>query len=350
MNRTLGRAHAGLRGRIQETSAPRHPMRRKLLFNIVAAALSLPFSVFSQHRDKVWRVGYLTLNHQTADEEFHLAFMQGMRDLGYVEGKNLAIERRSPGGSLDRLPGLAAELVRLKVDVILARGTQCTAAAQKASATMPIVMVGVGDPISSGFIKSLARPARNITGLASLTPDLSHKQLEMLLGVRPKLAHVAVLVDPHNATHTAVVKSMRVAAAGVGIKVLPVEARNSTEIAQALSAANRAAAGAVIVNGGAFNRHLPQISALAAKHGLASISAFREFAQAGGLMSYGQNLSHSFRRAATYVDKILKGTKPADIPVEQPAKFELLINMKTVKALGLTLPQSLLLQADGIIE
>jgi putative ABC transport system substrate-binding protein len=211
-------------------------------------------------------------------------------------------------------------------------------------------MVGVGDPVSSGFVKSLARPGGNITGLSSITPDLSQKQLEMLLSVRPKLARVAVLVDPGNTAHTAILATVRAVAPGAGVSILPVEARTGAEIAPAISKASRENAGAILVNGALFNGHLRQIAELAAKHRLPSVSAFRSFPQAGGLMSYGQNLTDSYRRAATYVDKILKGTKPADIPVEQPTRFELVINMKTAKALGLTIPQSVLVRADRVIE
>jgi len=311
--------------------------------------LAVPPRLFAQQQGKVWRIGILSLRPISAGA-LHGTFVQGMHELGYVEGKNLVMEWRFADGSPDRYPTLAAELARLRVDVMVVNGTPATEAARKATADIPIVMIGVGDPVSSGVIKSLARPGGNVTGLSSITSDLGQKHLEMLLSVAAKDMRAAVLVDPRNSAHSAILRNVRDAARTVGVTVLPLEARNAEEIAQALSMAGRKNVKAVIVNGGIFNRNLRQIAELAQKHKMVSISAFEEYVTAGGLMSYGQNLADSYRRAAYYVDRILKGTKPADLPVEQPTKFELVVNMKTAKALGVTIPQTVLVRATKVIE
>lgn len=323
--------------------------RRKLLFAIGAGALAAPFASFAQQQGKVWRVGFLTAGRPAALGSAG-AFRQGMRELGYVEGKNLVIEWRFTDGKVERLPGLAAELVQLKLDVIVAGGTPVTSVVQKATTTIPIVMVNVADPVDSGFIKTLARPGGNITGTSSLTSELSTKHLEMLLSVVPKLSRVAVLVNPDTPPHLATLKNIQAAAQRASVKILPVEARTAQEIENAFSVMTQQSAGAVIVTGGLFNPHRRRIAELAAKHQLPSIAAARQYAEAGGVMSYGPDLSDTYRRAATYVDKILKGAKPGDLPVEQPTKFALLINGKTAKALGLTIPQSLLIQANEVIQ
>ena len=262
-----------------------------------------------------------------------------MRELGYVEGKNLVIEWRFADGKIERLPDLAAELVRLKVDVIVTAGTPATSAAQKATTTVPIVIANQGDPVGSGFVASLARPGGNITGLSNVNVDVVPKQLEMLLGMVPKLSHVAVLVNPDNSAHASILKNVQAAARSAGVKIMSVEARSAQDIDNAFSMMTRQNARAVIVAHALFNnQQWRQIAELAAKHRLPSISARVEFVEAGGLMSYGQNLADQFRLAATYVDKIFKGAKPADLPVQQSTKFELVINRKTAKALGLTIP------------
>jgi putative ABC transport system substrate-binding protein len=274
-----------------------------------------------------------------------------MRELGYVEGKNLVIEWRFAEGMYERLPTLAAELVKMQVDVIVPAGTPMIIAAQKATTTIPIVFGGINDPVGSGFVKSLARPGGNITGLSNISVDISAKHLEMLLGMVPKLSRVAVLVNPDNSSHAMVLKSVQSAAQRTNAKILPAEARTAPEIEKVFSAVTGAKAGAVIVAGDAlFNQQVRQIVELAAKHRLPSVGAIREYVDAGGLMSYGPSITESYRRAATYVDKILKGAKPGDLPVEQPTKFELFINRKTAKALGLTIPQSLLISADKVID
>ena len=274
-----------------------------------------------------------------------------MRELGYVEGKNLLIEWRYAEGKYERLTELAAELVRLKVDVIVAPGPPSIGAVHKVTTTVPIVMVNAQDPVGSGLIKSLARPGGNITGLSSLIVDISPKHLEMLMNMVPKLTRVAVLVNPDNSSHLLTLKNIQAAAQTANVKVLPVEATTALEIEKAFSAMAREKAGAVIVGRDAlFLQQARQIADLAAKNRLPTVSGIREHIEAGSLMVYGPNSTDSFRRAATYVDKIFKGAKPGDLPVEQPTKFEMVINRKTAIALGLTIPQSLLISADKVIE
>jgi putative ABC transport system substrate-binding protein len=327
--------------------------RRKLVLALGVSALAASLASFAQQQNKIWRVGFLSPRRRpdSLDSDVFGAFQQGMRALGYVEGKNLAIEWRFSNGTSERLSGLAAELVKLKVDVIVAQGGPATSAAQKTTATIPVVMGSVGDPVGSGFVKSLAHPGGNITGLSNLHVDLSPKLLEMLLSIVPKLSRVTVLINPDNSTNATILKSVQAVAQKRNVKILPAVARTPQEIENAFPVMTRQNAGAVIVARDAiFNQQARQIAQLAAKHRLPSVAATREYTDAGGLMSYGQNLAESYQRAATYVDKIFKGAKPGDLPVEQPTKLELFINRKTAKALGLTIPQELLISADKVIE
>jgi putative ABC transport system substrate-binding protein len=327
--------------------------RRKLLVVLGAGALAVPLSSFAQQQRKVWRVGFLSPRRRPAslDTDYFGAFPRGMRDLGYVEGKNLVIEWRFADGKFEHLPGLAAELVRLKVDVIVTAGPPAIVAAQKATTTIPIVIVTSIDPVDAGLVKSLARPGGNITGISNLSGEVSPKHLELLLTMVPKLSRVAVLVNPANSAHATMLKNVQAAAQKAHVKVLPVEARTLQEIETAFSVMTKENAGAIIVGlDPFFNQQVRQIAELAAKHRLPSISAYAVYAEGGGLMSYGSSLTDNFRRAATYVDKILKGANPGDLPVEQPTQFELFINRKTAKALGLTIPQSLLISTGKVIE
>ena len=327
--------------------------RRKLVVALGASALASPFASFAQEVGKVWRVGFLASRNRPASiesDEFG-AFPKGMRELGYVEGKNLVIEWRFAEGKFERLAGLAAELVKLKVDVIVTQSTPATSAAQKATATIPIVMSAVGDPVGSGFITSLVRPGRNITGLANMIVELGGKHLEMLSNAVPKLSRVAVLLNPDNESNPATLKTIRAAAQKTNIKILSVEARTPPEIETAFATMVRERARAMILaQDTVFVSQRRRIAELAIKNRLPSIGATQNFAEDGILMTYGTNFADLFRRAATHVDKILKGAKPAELPVEQPTKFELVINMKTAKALGIKIPQSLLVSADRVIE
>ena len=325
--------------------------RRRLVMAFGAGAVTGSFRANAQ-QDKVWRVGILATRNRPGllDADAFGQFMRGMRELGYIEGKNLQVEFRWAEGKYERLSGLAAELVELKVDVIVAAGAQDIDAARKATSTIPIVMATSPDPVVSGFAKTLAHPGGNITGLTNFTVDISPKLFEMLQSMVPKLSRLAVMMNPVNSSHAGVLQSVESSAQKAGVKVLPVEARSAVEIERAFSTMAQAKAGGVLVpRDGFYIQQLDQIAKLATKHRLPSISGYRQYVEAGGLMSYGQNAGESFRRAATYVDKILKGAKPGDLPIEQPTTFELYINGKTAKALGLTIPQSLRISADKVL-
>ncbi|MBI3371487.1 MAG: ABC transporter substrate-binding protein [Betaproteobacteria bacterium] len=327
--------------------------RRTLLIALGTGAFAGPLELLGQPQGKLWRVGFLSSRHvDLLDSDYYYGpFRQGMRELGYVEGRNLVIEWRSAEGDNARLPGLAEELVRLKLDVLITAGTPTTLAVQKTASPIPHVMIGVGDPVGNGLVKSLARPGGNTTGLSNITSELAPKLLELLRAMLPKVSRLAVLVNRTNVTHVAQLEGIQAAAGRLGVRIVPAEARSPQEIESALSAAARQNAGAIIVLlEPLFQQQKSQIVELAAKHRLPSIGAYGEFVEAGGLMSYGANLNGISLRAATYVDKIFKGAKPADLPVEQPTKFELFINRKTAKALGLTIPQSLLISADRVID
>ncbi len=326
--------------------------RRKFLFAASLAAL-VPEAALAQQQGKVWRVGFLSPRPRPASlaTDVFGAFSQGMRELGYVEGKNLAIEWRFADEEVERLAGLAAELVRLKVDVIVASANQATTAVQEKTTTIPIVMGNSSDPVGSGYVKSLAHPGGNITGLSNLSGDFISKHLEMLLSVAPRPSRVAVLLHPTDLAKVLTLKSIQAAAQSTGVTILPVEARGPQEFERAFITMIKAKAQAIIVVSNpifAVQRH--RIAELSAKNRLPFVSIYREYAEAGGLMSYGPSLLEQYRRAATYVDKILKGAKPGDLPVEQPTKFDLFVNRKTAKALGLTIPQSLLISADKVID
>ena len=328
------------------------PVRRIGLVLTLSLAFA-PFAAEAQQAAKVARLGFLALN-PAASPHLHEAFRQGLRDLGYVEARNLVIEYRDAKGKFERLPALAAELVALKVDVIVAGGTPHALAAQQATRTIPIVVTGAGDPVTSGLVTSLARPGGNVTGLSNLRPDLVGKCLEQLKQAVPGVSHVAVLWQPggrSERTEKDMLKEAEVAGRALGVRLQFVEARGPADFDRAFSDMTRARAGALTVWPTAmFFNERRRLVDLAAKNRLPTVYSWRESVDAGGLMAYGPNVADLFRRAATYVDKILKGAKPADLPVEQPTKFELVINLKTAKALGLTIPQTLLQRADQVIE
>ena len=327
--------------------------RRRVVLALGASAFAESLASFAQQQGRVWRVGFLAQRHVdfVDADNYYGPFTQGMRELDYVVGKNLVIEWRSAEGKSERLPELAAELVRLKVDVLATAGTPASIAAQKATTALPIVMIGVADPVGSGLVKSLARPGGNSTGLSTMNADLDPKRLEMLRGMAPKVTRVAVLVNPTNASHALGLQDIQAAAQKLGVKILPVEASSPQEIANGFAAMARQNAGALIVLlDPLFQQQKSQIVELAAKQRLPSIGGYSEYVEAGGLMSYGQNIRENYRRAATYVDKILKGANPGDIPVEQPMTFELFINRKTANALGLKISNTMLVQATKVIQ
>jgi len=331
-------------------------MRRlRLAFTItlLLGALFSPSAAEAQQAAKIARIGILTTNLAAAPQMTE-AFLQGLRDLGYVEGRNVVIEYRDAGGKVDRLPALAAELVALRVDVIMAGSTPLALAAKQATRTLPIVFIGSGDPVTDGLVSSLARPGGNVTGLSSLTPERVGKCLELLTQAAPRVSRVAVLWQPGavgERTEKDTLKGAEVAARALGVRLQFVEARGPADIDKAFSDMTRARASALAVwTTAMFVAERTRLVALAAKNRLPGVYTLREFVDAGGLMSYGHSQADLNRRAATYVDKILKGVKPADLPVEQPTKFDLVVNLTTAKALGLTIPPSLLARADHVVE
>ena len=319
--------------------------RRTFVCWLTLGTLAAPLAGEAQQPTKVPRVGFLT------PASGYEPFRQGLRELGYLEGKHLIIEYRFAEGKLDRLPALAAELVRLKVDIVVAVGGPAVHAAKKATETIPIVMATAGDPVDQGFVASLARPGGNVTGLSSLTTDLGGKRLELLKEIIPKLSRVAVLWHPDALGPPLSWKEIQLAAREQGLRLQSLEVRGPEDLDGAFRAASRERAQALVALRSpivVFER--TRITELATKNRLPAIYDDRVFVETDGLMSYGTNQADLHRRAATYVDRILKGAKPADLPVEQPTKFELVINMKTAKTLGLTIPQSLLVRADEIIQ
>jgi putative ABC transport system substrate-binding protein len=327
--------------------------RRSFIGTLTGGLLAAPLAAEAQQAAKVPRIGYLA-GYLAATPHLPEAFGQGLRDLGYVEGRNLVIETRDAEGKLERLPALAAELVALKVDVIVAGGTPQALAAKQATRTIPIVFASSPDPVESGLITSLARPGGNVTGLSFLAPELVGKRLEHLKQAVPGVSRVAVLWQPGGLgerTEKDMLKGAEVAARALGVRPQYVETRGPEDFDRAFSDMTRARAGALTVLGSVmFFGERRRLVDLAAKNRLPAVYPSREYVDAGGLMAYGSNLADLFRRAATYVDKILKGAKPGDLPVEQPTKFEFVINLKTAKALGLTIPPSLLGRADEIIQ
>ncbi len=323
--------------------------RRAFLATAAAGVVARPAVARAQQPAKIHRLGYLSL--RSGAVELDEAFSQGLRELGHVEGRSFAIEYRWVAGKTERLPEVAAELVRLKVDLIVAAGTLAAEAGKRATSTIPIVFVSVGDPVGSGLVASLGHPGGNISGLTILSTELAGKRLQILRELLPRANRVALLVHRLASTTPLLIREMRAASQQLGIQIAAQEIDAAVDLPSAFAAMQRERAQALVVQQNPITTdNERRIAELAVQHRLPAIYYRRDFVEAGGLMSYGPNAVAMYRRAATYVDKILKGAKPADLPVEQPTEFELVINLRTAKALGLTIPQSLLLRADQVIK
>jgi putative ABC transport system substrate-binding protein len=356
MKRNAGHHDAGLLRRVgADDGAGLHACsgrstRRKLLIALGAGVLAAPLASFAQQQGKVPRIGFLiseTLSGQASRVE---ALRAGLRDLGYVENKNIAIELRPADGDYDRLPELAAELVRLKVDVLVAFGGKAVLAAKRATTTIPIVVPASGDPIAVGLTSSLARPSGNITGSAMFSLETSAKRMELLRETIPRVTRVAALLNPANGSSGPALQAMRAAAKSLKLELQPFEARSPKEFGSIFSAMAKGHIDAIVVQQDTlFRVHASEIAHLAAKQRLPSVGN-KEFAEAGGLIGYGVNDSELYRRGAYFVDRVLKGAKPGDLPIERPTRFELVVNLKTAKALGITIPQSILVRTDRVIE
>jgi putative ABC transport system substrate-binding protein len=323
---------------------------RTFLCGLILASFAMPLASEAQQAGKAPRVGFLFYGSAGPSPEVE-AFRQGLRELGYVEGQNISIEYRFARGRIERLPELAAELVRLRPDVIVTPGTPGSMAAKQATSTIPIVFAGVADAVGAGLVANFARPGGNITGLTSISAQLGGKRLELLKAVAPKTSRVAVLYNPDDRSNVLVLKELQEAAPSLGLTLQPLGVRGPGEFKGAFVAMSRERAHALVGAAGVLTtEHRKAVVDLAAKSRIPAMWGERQFVDAGGLMSYAVNFYDQVRHAAAYVDKILKGAKPGELPVEQPTKYELAINLKTAKALGLTIPPSLLLRADHVIE
>ena len=326
--------------------------RRGFIGALAGGLFAAPLVAAAQPTAKVYRIGFLVTATLTETGHLLKALSEGLRELGYVEGRNVVFERRFAEGRQERLPALAVELVRLKPDILVTGSNPVIAAVKEATATIPVVMAVSRDPVGAKFIASLARPGGNITGLANDTaPEIIGKNLALLKEAVPRISRVTYLWNPVPPGAEASKNALESAARNLGVAFQPVEVRGHAELEGAFAAMVRERAnGIVVAQDPVTFGSRSQVAVLAARNRLPAVYGVREFAEAGGLMSYGPNIADQFRRAAMYVDKILKGAKPGDLPIEQPTKFELVINLKTAKALGLTLPPSLLQRADQVIE
>jgi putative ABC transport system substrate-binding protein len=319
-------------------------------FIVLTVAAALPTVLGAQQLAKLRRVGILSSLTPSTSAAWNESLKRGLRELGWLEGQNIAFEYRYAEGKSDRLPDLAHDLLRLKVDVIVTAVTPEALAAKHATKAVPIVMASAGDPIATKLVESLARPGGNVTGLSAINSELGGKRLELLKEVAPRLATVAVLWNPQSAVSTVNWNETQASARRLGLRLQSLEVRNVNDFEGRLADAARAQAGALaVMPDPVFAGNLKLIAELAAKNGLPSIYLYSEFPEAGGLLSYGPDRADLFRRAASFVDKVLKGAKPGDLPVELPTKFELVVNRKTARAIGLTVPQSLLVRADRVI-
>jgi putative ABC transport system substrate-binding protein len=325
--------------------------RRDFLTLLGGAVAAASLAAAAQEARKVPHIGFLGNSTATLEANLLAPFREALRDLGYVEGRNIVIEYRWAEGNYERFPSLITELIALKVDVIVTAGTPASLAVKKATNSIPLVMVAVGDPVGTGLVASLARPGGNTTGLTSVSPDLEGKRLELLREVIPGISHIAVLWNSVSPSQVIQEKEVQAAAQVLRMKVLSLGVRTPEEIENSFAVIIRERPGALLVLADRlFLHHRDRIMDFAAKHGLPGVHAYRELVESGGLMSYGPSYAGMHRRAADYVDKILKGAKAGDLPIEQPAKVELVINLKTARALGITIPQSLLLRADEVIQ
>ena len=325
--------------------------KRPICFILCALLLALGSPVKAQQATKILRIGFLGGTFPSANSARIEAFRQGLRELGYVEGKNIVIEYRWAEGKFDRLPDLAAELVRLKVNVIVTLGPIITRPAKEATSTIPIVMGFDNDPVGNGFVASLARPGGNITGLSNLAPEISGKQLELLKETVPRLSRVAVFGNSSEPSNPQSLREVELAAGAFRMKLQYLDVLSPKDIETVFRAASNGRADAILMLGnGILNPHRARVAELAVRSRLPAIYNAVEWVEAGGLTSYGASIPDLFRRAATYVDKILKGAKPADLPVEQPTKFEFIINLKAAEQIGLTVPPNVLARADRVIR
>jgi putative ABC transport system substrate-binding protein len=327
-------------------------MSKKVFCLALGAMLfALCSSADAQQTGKIPRIGYLGSGSPSSGQTQVDAFRQGLRDLGYVEGKNIVIEWRYAEGKDDLLRDFAADLVRLKVDIIVTSSTVAVGAAKQLTGTIPIVMSGSGDPVATGLVASLAKPGGNVTGLSALSPELTTKQLELLKEIVPRVGRVAVLFDPGNPVNIPAWKEIEHIAPFFGIQLLPIEVRGPEDYKPAFGAAARGRADALLVRRDPINQtSQTRIVSLAAQSKLPAMYPLRGYVEVGGLVSYGVSTVDISRRAATYVDRILKGAKPADLPIEQPMKFEMVINLKAAKQIGLTIPPNVLVRADRVIK
>ena len=325
--------------------------RRAFIGTLAGGLLAAPLAAEAQHAGKIPQIGYLSGFSPEYDNAWFAAFRQGLQDIGYVEGKTILIEERHVSAGDENLPQLAAQLVRLKVDLLVVAGTPAAQAAKTLTTVIPIVMTNAADPVWTGLVASLARPGGNITGLSDFNTGVVAKRLELLKEVIPSAIRVAALLNPANPANPRQIALTQAAASGLGVTILSFEAERANEIARAFVTMKRErSTGLIVIGDPTLGANRKLILELAAKNRLPAVYSQSQWVSAGGLMSFGTNFADLYRRAATYVDKILKGAKPADLPVEQPTKFELVINLKTAKALGLTIPPAILQRADQVIE
>ncbi len=326
-------------------------MRRRQFITLLGGAAAWPLAARAQQAAKVYRIGFLSAGAEVRPSKPWSIFVNGLRELGWIEGKNIVFDRRHADNRLDRLPELATELVRLDVDVIVTVGTLAPLAAKRATTSIPIVMMNAGDPVGSGLVASLARPGGNVTGMSLMAPDLGGKRLELLKETLPRLSHVAIIWNAANPYSALVFDETLGAAKKLTVEIQSLEVRSPGDFDGALATTmrNRVDALVIVEDPLTFN-HLNKVAEFCADNRLAAIYGLREFADAGGLMTYGASNADLFRRSVEFVDKILRGFKPSDLPVQQPTKFELVINLKAAKAIGLEVPPVLLARADEVIE